>query len=80
MPDKYKPDEEYVRHIPNRRLHLFTLIQVVMLCLLCIFKVVSQISIIFPVMVSRATSQSVIIISLGFTACSWTLVSWMVFP
>ena len=56
MPDKYKPDEEYVRHIPNRRLHLFTIIQVIMLCLLCIFKVVSQISIIFPVMVSRTMS------------------------
>lgn len=52
MPDKYKPDEEYVRHIPNRRLHTYTLLQILMLLLLCIFKVVSQISILFPIMVS----------------------------
>ena len=53
MPDKYKPDEPYVRNIPNRRLHLYTLVQIIMLGLLCIFKVVQQISIIFPIMVSE---------------------------
>lgn len=52
IPDKYKPDEPYVRHIPNRRLHLYTLVQIIMLFILCVFKVVTQISIIFPIMVS----------------------------
>jgi anion exchange protein len=51
MPDKYKPDEEYVRHIPNRRLHLYTIVQIFMLLVLCVFKVVNEISIIFPIMV-----------------------------
>ncbi len=51
MPDKYKPDEQYIRQIPNRRLHLYTLVQIVMLFVLCVFKVVTSISIIFPIMV-----------------------------
>lgn len=51
MPDKYKPDKNYVRHIPNRRLHAYTLIQVLMFLLLCIFQAVQQISIVFPIMV-----------------------------
>lgn len=55
MPDKYKPDEEYVRHIPNRRLHSYTLVQILMLLILCLFKVITQISIVFPVMVSAVS-------------------------
>ena len=52
MPDKYKPDYEFLRHIPNRRIHSYTLFQVLFLVLLCVFKVVDQISIVFPIMVS----------------------------
>ena len=52
MPDKYKPDEVYVRHIPNRRLHSYTFVQILMLLVLCTFKVIAQISIVFPIMVS----------------------------
>ena len=55
IPDKYKPDYEYLRHIPNRKIYLYTLVQVVFLGLLCVFKVVSQISIVFPVMVCTCT-------------------------
>ena len=52
IPDKYKPDYPYLRLIPNIRIHLYTLFQVVFFLLLCIFKVVDQISIVFPIMVS----------------------------
>ena len=55
IPDKYKPDYEYLRHIPNRKIYLYTLVQVAFLGLLCVFKVVSQISIVFPVMVCTCT-------------------------
>lgn len=51
MSDKHKPDYEFLRHIPNRRIHAYTLFQVVFLALLCVFKVVGQISIVFPIMV-----------------------------
>jgi hypothetical protein len=51
IPDKYKPDYRYLRRIPNLRIHAYTLYQVVFFLLLCVFKVVQQISIVFPIMV-----------------------------
>ncbi len=51
IPNKYKPDYQYLRQIPNRRIHAYTLFQVMFLLLLCVFKLVSQISIVFPIMV-----------------------------
>jgi hypothetical protein len=51
IPDKYKPDYHYLRRIPNLRIHGYTLYQVLFFIVLCIFKVVQQTSIVFPVMV-----------------------------
>jgi len=51
MPPKYQPDYMYLRHVPLRRVHLFTAIQIVCLIGLWVIKTIKQISIIFPVMV-----------------------------
>jgi len=51
MPPKYQPDYMYLRHVPLRRVHLFTAIQIVCLIGLWVIKTIKEISIIFPVMV-----------------------------
>lgn len=51
MPLKHQPDFIYLRHVPLRRVHLFTFLQVVCLALLWILKSTVA-AIIFPVMVS----------------------------
>ena len=51
MPAKYQPDYGYLRHVPIKRVHLFTAIQVVCLILLWIVKTIKIISIAFPLMV-----------------------------
>ncbi|XP_077680875.1 anion exchange protein 4 [Eretmochelys imbricata] len=49
MPTKHQPDFMYLRHVPLRRVHLFTLIQ--MLCLAALWILKSTVAaIIFPVM------------------------------
>ncbi|XP_038268513.1 anion exchange protein 4 [Dermochelys coriacea] len=49
MPTKHQPDFMYLRHVPLRRVHLFTLIQ--MLCLAVLWILKSTVAaIIFPVM------------------------------
>ncbi|XP_067422975.1 anion exchange protein 4 [Emydura macquarii macquarii] len=49
MPAKHQPDFMYLRHVPLRRVHLFTLIQ--MLCLAVLWVLKSTVAaIIFPVM------------------------------
>ncbi|KAJ8404537.1 hypothetical protein AAFF_G00338040 [Aldrovandia affinis] len=50
MPPKHQPDLIYLRHVPLRRIHLFTFIQVVCLALLWILKSTVA-AIIFPVMI-----------------------------
>ena len=52
MPAKYQPDYIFLRHVPLRRVHLFTAIQV--LCLVCLWtiKSIKSISIVFPILVS----------------------------
>lgn len=50
IPDKYKPDHEYVRHVPNRWIHAFTLTQVVCIIILAVVKE-TQASIVFPIAV-----------------------------
>ena len=52
MPGKYQPDYIFLRHVPVKRVHLFTFIQIMCLALLWIVKEIKQISIIFPLMVS----------------------------
>ena len=50
MPDKYKPDYTYVRHVPNRWIYFFTAVQLLCLVVLTIFKE-TEASIVFPIMV-----------------------------
>uniref|UniRef100_A0A8W8MPQ5 Bicarbonate transporter-like transmembrane domain-containing protein n=1 Tax=Magallana gigas TaxID=29159 RepID=A0A8W8MPQ5_MAGGI len=51
MPKKYQPDHMYLRHVPIKRVHLFTLFQIVCLAVLWVVKMIKSISILFPVMV-----------------------------
>ncbi|KAM9841801.1 electrogenic sodium bicarbonate cotransporter 1-like isoform 1-T2 [Aulostomus maculatus] len=50
MPAKHQPDLIYLRHVPQRRIHLFTFIQCLCLALLWILKSTVA-AIIFPVMI-----------------------------
>ncbi|NXC89621.1 S4A8 protein, partial [Cercotrichas coryphoeus] len=50
MPTKHQPDFIYLRHVPLRKVHLFTLIQLLCLVLLWAIKA-SRAAIIFPMMV-----------------------------
>ncbi|XP_051751645.1 electrogenic sodium bicarbonate cotransporter 4 isoform X1 [Ctenopharyngodon idella] len=50
MPAKHQPDFSYLRHVPLRRIHLFTLVQIVCLTVLWILKS-TFLAIIFPVMI-----------------------------
>lgn len=50
MPAKHQPDFIYLRHVPLRKVHLFTLIQLLCLVLLWAIKV-SPAAIVFPMMV-----------------------------
>lgn len=50
MPAKHQPDLAYLRHVPLRRVHLFTIIQLLCLALLWVLKSTVA-AIIFPVMV-----------------------------
>uniref|UniRef100_A0A673GS42 Anion exchange protein n=1 Tax=Sinocyclocheilus rhinocerous TaxID=307959 RepID=A0A673GS42_9TELE len=50
MPAKHQPDLIYLRHVPLRRVHLFTFIQVLCLALLWVLKSTVA-AIIFPVMI-----------------------------
>ncbi|XP_068815881.1 anion exchange protein 4 [Struthio camelus] len=49
MPAKHQPDLTYLRHVPLRRVHLFTFIQVLCLVVLWVLKSTAA-AIIFPVM------------------------------
>ncbi|XP_022322170.2 sodium-driven chloride bicarbonate exchanger-like isoform X2 [Crassostrea virginica] len=51
MPKKYQPDHMYLRHVPIKRVHLFTFFQIVSLAVLWVVKMIKSISILFPVMV-----------------------------
>uniref|UniRef100_A0A3Q4H0D2 Anion exchange protein n=1 Tax=Neolamprologus brichardi TaxID=32507 RepID=A0A3Q4H0D2_NEOBR len=50
MPSKHQPDYTYLRHVPLRRVHLFTLIQIICLAVLWVLKS-TFLAIIFPVMI-----------------------------
>ncbi|CAO2605593.1 Electrogenic sodium bicarbonate cotransporter 4 [Lemmus lemmus] len=52
MPAKHQPDHAFLRHVPLRRIHLFTLVQTLCLAVLWILKS-TMAAIIFPVMVRR---------------------------
>ena len=63
MPPKYQPDYMYLRHVPLRRVHLFTAIQVVCLIGLWVVKTIKEISIIFPLMVCGCQLLLLIVVS-----------------
>uniref|UniRef100_A0A3Q2D9I4 Anion exchange protein n=1 Tax=Cyprinodon variegatus TaxID=28743 RepID=A0A3Q2D9I4_CYPVA len=50
MPPKHQPDFSFLRHVPLRRIHLFTLVQIICLAVLWILKS-TFLAIIFPVMI-----------------------------
>ncbi|MEE6489446.1 hypothetical protein FKM82_015564, partial [Ascaphus truei] len=50
MPAKHQPDFIYLRHVPLRKVHLFTIIQLTCLVLLWVIKA-SRAAIVFPMMV-----------------------------
>ncbi|XP_023676484.1 electrogenic sodium bicarbonate cotransporter 4 isoform X1 [Paramormyrops kingsleyae] len=50
MPSKHQPDLSFLRHVPLRRVHLFTLVQIICLSVLWILKS-TALAIIFPVMI-----------------------------
>lgn len=50
MPAKHQPDFIYLRHVPLRKVHLFTLTQLTCLVLLWVIKT-SPAAIVFPMMV-----------------------------
>lgn len=56
MPSKHQPDFSYLRHVPLRKVHLFTLVQVACLAVLWILKS-TFLAIIFPVMVSPPQTE-----------------------
>lgn len=57
MPAKHQPDLVYLRHVPLRKVHLFTFLQVLCLAALWILKSTVA-AIIFPVMVSQLFAPS----------------------
>uniref|UniRef100_A0A7N6ABJ2 Anion exchange protein n=1 Tax=Anabas testudineus TaxID=64144 RepID=A0A7N6ABJ2_ANATE len=50
MPAKHQPDFSFLRHVPLRRVHLFTLVQIICLAVLWILKS-TFLAIVFPVMI-----------------------------
>ena len=50
-PTKYQPDLDYLRHVPLRRVHLFTVIQLICLVVMWVLKTMKYISLSFPVLV-----------------------------
>ncbi|KAF3850513.1 hypothetical protein F7725_012285 [Dissostichus mawsoni] len=58
MPSKHQPDFPFLRHVPLRKVHLFTLVQI--LCLAVLWTLKSTfLAIIFPVMISCPSSPAV---------------------
>ncbi|XP_067084448.1 electrogenic sodium bicarbonate cotransporter 4 [Osmerus mordax] len=50
MPSKHQPDFPYLRHVPLRKVHLFTMVQIVCLAVLWVLKS-TFLAIIFPIMI-----------------------------
>lgn len=52
MPAKHQPDFIYLRHVPLRKVHLFTITQLSCLIMLWVIKT-SKAAIVFPMMVCK---------------------------
>ncbi|OXB56716.1 hypothetical protein ASZ78_006910 [Callipepla squamata] len=57
MPAKHQPDFIYLRHVPLRKVHLFTLVQLTCLVLLWVIKA-SRAAIVFPMMVGGSQQDA----------------------
>ncbi len=53
MPQKYQPDLIYLRHVPLKRVHIFTAIQIFCMAIMWFFKSTKQIALLFPLMVGK---------------------------
>lgn len=74
MPAKHQPDFIYLRHVPLRKVHLFTLIQLTCLVLLWVIKA-SPAAIVFPMMVSPRNPLSASRCQGPFPSRRWTAVT-----
>lgn len=63
MPAKHQPDFIYLRHVPMRKVHLFTIIQLSCLVLLWVIKT-SRAAIVFPMMVRKQSNKQAVHITL----------------
>ncbi len=52
MPNKYQPDYAYLKHVRIKRIHLFTIIQLISIIGLILVKSIEAIAILLPVMVN----------------------------
>ena len=50
-PTKYQPDYIFLRHVPVKRVHIFTAIQIASMAIMWFFKSVKSIALLFPLMV-----------------------------
>ena len=57
MPAKYQPDKPYLRHVSTKRVHLFTIIQLVSTTGLYLIKYIESVAITFPILVRFNTTQ-----------------------
>ena len=53
MPAKHQPDKPYLRHVNTKRVHLFTIIQVLSTAGLYCIKYVESVAITFPILVKN---------------------------
>ncbi|CAF0740412.1 unnamed protein product [Brachionus calyciflorus] len=55
MPNKYQPDLDYLRHVNTKRVHLFTIIQVLSTGVLFIINNIDVIALTFPLLIAATT-------------------------
>lgn len=66
MPAKYQPDHSYLRHVNTKRVHLFTIIQILSTAILYVIKYIDTVAISFPILVKRRRKKSKISICFIF--------------
>lgn len=75
MPAKHQPDFIYLRHVPLRKVHLFTIIQLSCLVLLWVIKT-SRAAIVFPMMVRHLFTQYVLVPDCILMFCAFSYRCW----
>lgn len=59
MPVKYQPDYMFLRQVPLKKVHIFTIIQLICLIALWVIKSFSLTSILFPLMVRNKAQKKI---------------------